>query len=60
MDYKEAPFMSQSERSVSFLNRYFVFRKVISVDAAKKERLFLKNISLDGLDFLSKILNKNP
>jgi len=47
MDYKEAPFMSQSERSVSFLNRYFVFRKVISVDAAKKERLFLKNISLE-------------
>jgi hypothetical protein len=47
VDYKEAPFMSQSERSVSFLNRYFVFRKVISVDAAKKEKLFLKNVSLD-------------
>ena len=47
IDYKEAPFMSQVERSVSFLNRYFVFRKVISVDAAKKERLFLKNTSID-------------
>jgi hypothetical protein len=47
VDYKEAPFMSQVERSVSFLNRYFVFRKVISVDAAKKERLFLKNASID-------------
>jgi hypothetical protein len=47
VDYKEAPFMSQSERSVSFLNRYFVFRKVISVDAAKKEKMFLKNTSLD-------------
>jgi len=46
-DYKEAPFMNQSERSVSFLNRYFVFRKVITVDAAKKERLFLKNVSLE-------------
>jgi len=47
VDYKEAPFMSQVERSVSFLNRYFVFRKVVSVDAAKKERLFLKHVSLD-------------
>ena len=46
-DYKDAPFMSQVERSVSFLNRYFVFRKVISVDAAKKERLFLRSVSLD-------------
>lgn len=47
IDYKDAPFMSQVERSISFLNRYFVFRKVISVDAAKKERLFLKNASID-------------
>jgi len=47
VDYKEAPFMSQVERSVSFLNRYFVFRKVITVDAAKKERLFLRNTSID-------------
>ena len=47
IDYKEGPFMTQVERSISFLNRYFVFRKVISVDAAKKERLFLKNTSID-------------
>jgi hypothetical protein len=41
-DYKEAPFMTSAEQSLSFLNRYFVFRKVISVDAAKKEKLFLQ------------------
>ena len=42
VDYKDAPFMTAAEQSVSFLNRYFVFRKVMSVDAAKKERLFLQ------------------
>ena len=42
VDYKDAPFMTSAEQSVSFLNRYFVFRKVISVDAAKKEKLFLQ------------------
>lgn len=41
-DYKEAPFMTPAEQSLSFLNRYFVFRKVMSVDAAKKEKLFLQ------------------
>ena len=34
--------MTGAEQSVSFLNRYFVFRKVMSVDAAKKEKLFLQ------------------
>jgi hypothetical protein len=42
VDYKDAPFMTHAEQSVSFLNRYFVFRKVISVDAAKKEKMFLQ------------------
>jgi hypothetical protein len=41
-DYKEAPFMTSAEQSLSFLNRYFVFRKDMSVDAAKKEKLFLQ------------------
>jgi mRNA (guanine-N7-)-methyltransferase len=42
VDYKDGPFMTHAEQSVSFLNRYFVFRKVMSVDAAKKEKLFLQ------------------
>ena len=42
VDYKDAPFMTSAEQSLSFLNRYFVFRKVISVDAEKKEKLFLQ------------------
>ena len=47
-DYKEAPFMTHAEQSLSFLNRYFVFRKVMSVDAAKKEKLFLQGSSIDS------------
>jgi hypothetical protein len=46
VDYKDAPFMTTAEQSVSFLNRYFVFRKVMSVDAAKKEKLFLQGASI--------------
>ena len=42
VDYKHAPFMTNAEQSVSFLNRYFIFRKVMSVDAAKKEKMFLQ------------------
>jgi hypothetical protein len=47
-DYKDGPFMTSAEKSVSFLNRYFVFRKVMSVDAAKKEKLFLQGVSLES------------
>jgi len=42
VDYKDAPFMTLAEQSVSFLNRYFVFRKIMSVDASKKEKMFLQ------------------
>jgi hypothetical protein len=45
VDYKNAPFMSSSERSISFLNRYFVFKKTIQVDADKKSKMFLKGAS---------------
>ena len=46
VDYKEAPFMSPSEKSLSFLNRYFVFKKTTSVDASKIEKMLLKGASL--------------
>ena len=32
---KEAPYMNANEKTISFLNRYFVFRKVRSVDGEK-------------------------
>ena len=41
--------MTMAERSVSFMNRYFIFKKVITKDAAKQTRLLLS--STDELDF---------
>jgi len=46
--YKDAPSMTAAERNLSFMNRYFVFRKVMTVDAAKKEKLFLQNVSIEN------------
>jgi hypothetical protein len=34
-DYKEALYMSPEEKQISFMNRYFVFKKVRNVDAKK-------------------------
>jgi len=33
--YKDAQYMSDGERVISFLNRYFIYKKVHNVDAAK-------------------------
>jgi len=33
-DFKEAPAMSAAERQISFLNRYFIYKKVRNVDTA--------------------------
>ena len=33
--YKDAQYMSEGERTISFLNRYFIYKKVHNVDAAK-------------------------
>jgi len=49
-NYKDGPFMTMAERSVSFMNRYFIFKKVITKDAAKETRLLLS--STDELDFV--------
>jgi hypothetical protein len=46
-DYKEAPFMSSIEKSLSFLNRYFVFKKTTNVDASKISKMFLKGASVN-------------
>lgn len=42
-DYGTAPYMSSEERRISFMNRYFVFKKVRSVDAKKMSDMILKN-----------------
>lgn len=41
-DYRKAVFMSPEEKRISFMNRYFVFKKVRSVDAKKMMETLLK------------------
>ena len=40
-DYGKAPLMSVNERTISFLNRYFIYKKVRNVDADKVSLDFL-------------------
>ena len=49
-DYKNAPNMSSAEKSLSFLNRYFIFRKTTSVKAADIEKEFLKKSKMGMMD----------
>ena len=49
-EYGEATHMSRFEKEISFLNRYFVYKKVRSVDAAKVANSFLLSVAED-LDF---------
>lgn len=46
-DYKDAPSMSSVEKSLSFLNRYFIFKKMTSVDAKKIEKMCLKGATIN-------------
>jgi hypothetical protein len=43
-DYKDAPFMNEYEKDISFLNRYFVYKKISSRNAEKLTRAILDNI----------------
>lgn len=49
-DYKNAMYMSSAEKSVSFLNRYFIFRKTTSVKAADIEKEFLKKSKMGYIE----------
>jgi hypothetical protein len=42
INYKKAMEMSTEEKQISFLNRYFIFRKVREVDAKKMAQVILK------------------
>ena len=41
LDYRNAMYMTGNEQSVSFMNRYFVFRKIREVDADKLLKMSL-------------------
>ena len=46
-DYKKAPYMSPEEKRVSFLNRYFVFKKVRNVDVQKMSDVIKNQRKID-------------
>jgi len=40
-DYGKAPYMSPEEKQISFMNRYFAFKKVRSLDVKKMHDIIL-------------------
>jgi hypothetical protein len=47
-DYGKALLMSTEEKTISFMNRYFIFKKLRNVDVSKMEEIILKkNIALE-------------
>ena len=40
-DYGKAPYMSPEEKQISFMNRYFAFKKVRSLDVKKMSDIIL-------------------
>jgi hypothetical protein len=56
--YKKAIYMTDDEKSLSFMNRYFVFRKMRNVNAAKVSKLLLQSYSeLDDEDYDEEMKN---
>jgi hypothetical protein len=48
-NYKDALSMSDGEKSLSFMNRYFIFRKTTAVNAAQIEKEALKQLKMVNL-----------
>jgi hypothetical protein len=51
--YRSAPLMTANEKTVSFLNRYFVFRKVRNIDAESMMKKILSK-DLDDIPLVTK------
>ena len=49
-DYKRSPYMSTDEKWISFMNRYFVFKKTHNVDAERIYKQFVSKKMLSDLE----------
>jgi hypothetical protein len=49
-DYKDAPFMKQYEKDISFLNRFFIYKKTSTRNAEKLTKVLLEQLP-DEYDF---------
>lgn len=56
-DYESAPNMSKEEKKISFLNRYFVFRKTHNVNAEKVAKLMMARKDDDDEEDVDKIID---
>jgi len=50
-DYKHSLEMTEEEKMISFMNRYFVFKKVRNVDAESLSKTLLKNSYIENEEF---------
>jgi hypothetical protein len=50
LDYGSAPLMKDYEEQISFLNRYFIYKKIRTVNAEKIANNFLAKLPLEELD----------
>lgn len=63
-NYKKAPYMSPEERQISFMNRYFIFKKVRNVDTKKiynvitKEQELIEKLGEENIRELEKTVNE--
>jgi hypothetical protein len=56
-DYKEAVYMGAEEKQISFMNRYFIFKKMRNVDAKKMEKIIQKDIQIENVPDFTEQLN---
>jgi hypothetical protein len=53
--------MSEKEKEISFLNRYFIFRKIHDVNAEKVYRSITKTIDKEGIqEAVKEVLKTTP
>lgn len=58
-NYGKSIYMSPEERKISFMNRYFVFKKIRSVDVKKMEEIIVNNEN-ETADVIETILDNKP
>ena len=56
-NYKDAMYMSPEEKQISFMNRYFVFKKTRSVDAKKMGEIITKQANIVDINGEENIKN---
>ena len=58
-NYGKSIYMSPEERKISFMNRYFVFKKIRSVDVKKMEEIIVNN-EKETADVIETIIDNKP